>query len=304
MKRVVITGPTGTIGMALIHKFIENNVEVLAICRKGSKGIPKIPCSKYVRVVECDLSELKGFTDSERYEVFYHFAWEGTSGDARNDMYLQNLNVLYTLDAVLLAKKLGCHTFIGAGSQAEYGLFDGTLTPFTPTFPDNGYGMAKLCAGQMSRFYSHQLGMKHIWPRILSVYGPFDDEKTMVMSSIREFLHGNSLQYTKGEQMWDFLFCEDAANAMYLLGEKGRDGKVYCLGSGKTLPLYEFITEIRNCANIKSEIHFGAIPYTVNQVMHLCADITGLQNDVGFAPTIEFKEGIVKTIEWYRENFV
>ena len=156
-------------------------------------------------------------------------------------MHGQNLNVKYALDAVEAAAKLGCDTFVGAGSQAEYGRFEGALNGSVPAFPENGYGIAKLCAGQMTRILCHQKGMRHIWTRILSIYGPYDGDKTMVMSTIGKLLKGESPSCTKGEQMWDFLYSKDAALAMRLLGEKGVDGKVYCIGGGQARPLKEYI---------------------------------------------------------------
>lgn len=296
MKRIVINGPTGAIGTALINKCIEEEIEVLAICRKGSKRMENIPKSDFVTIIECNLEELLDLSIANQYDVFYHFAWEGTFGDFRNDMYLQNRNVKYTLDAVQLAKRLGCHTFIGAGSQAEYGRAEGILHPSTPTFPENGYGVAKLCAGQMSRLLCQQLGMKHIWTRILSVYGPNDGEKTMVMSTIKQLFNGEVPKFTKGEQMWDYLYSGDAANAMYLIGESGHDGKVYCLGSGEVKPLYEYICIIRDLIDSNLKLNIGAIPYSHNQVMFLCADIDDLKADVGFSPSTRFDEGIRKII--------
>ena len=97
---------------------------------------------------------------------------QGTTGAARNDMPLQTRNIASALQAAELAAKLGCNTFVGAGSQAEYGRTEQLLSPETPVFPENGYGMAKLCAGQMSRIRCQELGIKHVWVRILSVYGP------------------------------------------------------------------------------------------------------------------------------------
>lgn len=72
--------------------------------------------------------------------------WRG-----RNDMPAQIENIRYTIDAVRTAAAMGCRVFVGTGSQAEYGRVDGVLRADTPTNPENGYGMAKLCAGQMSR---------------------------------------------------------------------------------------------------------------------------------------------------------
>lgn len=299
MKKIVISGATGAIGTALIRKCIEENIHVLVLCRADSKRKKNIPNHPLVKVADCDLTSMKYWSDisDTGYDIFYHFAWASTIGTGRNDMYLQNKNVEYTLDAVHLAHKLGCSTFIGAGSQAEYGRFEGTLSADTPTFPENGYGMAKLCAGQMSRYECRKLGMKHIWPRILSIYGPNDGEQTMISSSIRNLLNGMKPSFTKGEQQWDYLYSSDAANAMYLLGLKGIDGKVYCIGSGIARPLSEYIFQLRDAIDPSAEIGIGDIPYSKNQVMYLCADISDLQKDTGFIPKVDFKEGIHRTIQ-------
>lgn len=228
MKRAVITGATGAIGMALINELIQNNIEVLVICREGSNRNNRIPKHPLVSVINCSLEALGNIQNStsKKYDVFYHFAWNGTFGSSRNDMYLQNQNVKYALDAVNAAHIFGCHTFIGAGSQAEYGRVEGMLKAITPAFPENGYGIAKLCAGQMTREAAHQLGMKHIWTRILSVYGPYDGDKTMIMSTIDKLKTGITPQFTKGEQMWDYLYSGDAGRAFRLIGECGVDGKI------------------------------------------------------------------------------
>src|SRR5699024_9923073 len=116
----------------------------------------------------------------------------------------------------------------------------------TPAFPESGYGMAKLCAGQMSRSLARQLGLKHIWMRVLSVYGPNDGGQSLVMSVIHALQNGETPRCTKGEQQWDYLYSEDAARAFYLAAERGKDGKIYILGNGKVRPLAEYIREIRD----------------------------------------------------------
>ena len=170
MKKAIITGVTGTIGMALLQELTDQGMEVLAICREGSDRNAQIPHDPKIKCIECSMDRLENITAEEygRYDVCYHLAWMGTTGKSRNDMYLQNRNVRYALDAVEMAARLGCHTFIGAGSQAEYGHVQGKLTPATATNPVTGYGIAKLCAGQMTRERAHQLGMRHVWVRVLS----------------------------------------------------------------------------------------------------------------------------------------
>ena len=226
--KAVITGATGAIGMALIEELLRREIPTLVFCRVDSARNSRIPDHPLLKKVNCSLSQMAEFQSDfdERYDVFYHFAWEGTTGEARNDMLLQNRNVRYTLDAVSLAARLGCHTFIGAGSQAEYGRVEGKLTPTTPAFPENGYGMAKLCASQMSRVACEQKGMRHVWARILSVYGPFDGGGSMVMSTIGKLTRGEKPSFTAGEQVWDYLYSGDAANAFIALAEKGRHGAI------------------------------------------------------------------------------
>lgn len=305
MEKVILTGGTGMLGLALIQLFIQKKIEVLVIVRPGSKRRNAIPVSDYVKVIECDLlnlSKVKGQI-KDNYDAFFHFAWDGTFGESRNDMQLQNQNVKAALDAVELAKAAGCTTFLGAGSQAEYGRVDGIkLGPDTPTKPETGYGIGKLCAGQMTRILCQQMGMKHIWVRILSTYGPHDGLHTMVMSGIIKMLNQERPQYTKGEQMWDYLYCEDAARAFYLAAEQGIDGSVYCIGSGQVRPLAEYITVIRDTIDPDIEIGFGEVPYYDKQVMYLCADIENLQRDTGFQPEISFEEGIRRTVQWYKEE--
>lgn len=303
MRKAVITGATGMLGIALIEQLISQNVEVLAIVNPNSSRKNRIPVSRLITIQECDLSQLSSLSKriSTKYDTFYHFAWMGTFGDSRNDSYMQNKNVTYTLDAVQLASMLGCDMFIGAGSQAEYGRVSCKLSPETTVNPDNGYGIAKYAAGKLSAIHARKLGIKHVWTRILSVYGPYDGEKTMVMSSILKLLTGQRPQYTKAEQMWDYLYSEDAARAFYLIGEKGRNDAVYCLGSGLPQPLSQFINEIRDEIDPSLKVGIGEIDYPPNQVMNLSADISNLTNDTGFLPQISFKEGIRKTIKYCKE---
>ncbi len=294
MKRVIITGATGAIGTALIKELIKKSVEILVFTRKKSKRNQNILAHPLVRIKFCALEDLNNIQNDTgmNYDVFYHLAWSGASGAGRNDMYKQNLNVKYALDAVGAAKRFGCSTFIGIGSQAEYGRVEGLLTPETSVFPEMGYGYAKLCAGQMTRDYALQLGLRHMWVRVLSVYGPNDGEGSMVMSAINKLRQGIEPEFTKGEQMWDYLYSGDAASALYTLAEKGSNGKIYVLGSGRARRLREYIEDIRDIVAPEMKLKFGAIPYKETQVMYLCADTTELKNDIGWEAKKNFREGI------------
>lgn len=219
----------------------------------------------------------------------------------RFDMYLQNRNVRYSLDAAKAAKELNCKVFIGAGSQAEYGVKSGVMRPNTFPAPVSGYGMAKLCAGQMTRHMCRQYGIRHIWPRILSVYGIGDGQQTLISSAILKMLDKKRFSMTAGDQIWDYLYSADAAEAFIAMAERGVDGSVYVLGSGQTKTLKEYVTIIRDLVDSTLEIGFGDIPYNQDQVMHMEADNSSLIEETGWHPRTKFEDGVEQVINRLRE---
>ncbi len=306
-ERVVITGATGMIGTALAAQCAAQGREVLAICRRGSRRNAILREMPGVEVLEADMGQYALMAQrrcQERFDVFFHLAWAGTTGNARNDMALQTANIRWTLDAVELAEHMGCRVFVGVGSQAEYGRSKVPLRPDTPAFPETGYGMAKLCAGQMSRRKCRDKGIRHIWARVLSVYGPHGGND-MITAVLQKLVRGEHMSLTAGEQIWDYLYSEDAARALRLLAERGTDGKTYVLGGGQSRPLREYLEILYRVVHEEMEhrglragtIGLGELPYGEGQLMYLAGDITELSQDTGFVPRFSFEEGIRSLLE-------
>ena len=304
VKRVIMTGATGAVGIPLIYELINNEVEVTVICRSESKRVVNIPQHPNVKIVEGDLKNLRSLKNTllDKYDVFYHLGWDGTYGEARQNLQLQLKNVQYALDAVELANCLECHTFIGVGSQGECGTTDGLISSSTACNPNTGYGSGKLAALHFTRIACEKNNMKHVWCRIVSLFGCFDGEHTMVMSSLKGMLNGQVMSFTKGEQVWDYLYNKDAALALRLLAEKGKHRSIYCLGSGNTRKLSDYITVMRDLINPELKIKIGEVKYYSNQAMYLKADITNLIQDTGFKPQYSFEQGIQETIQWIKER--
>lgn len=315
INKMVVSGATGAIGLALINYVLSRQVRVLAICHKNSRRIGNLPKSDNLCILELNVEEYSEFLNNKeemallgKYDCFFHLAWQGTVGKARNDMNLQMSNIQYTLDGVELAAALGCKCFIGAGSQAEYGRIEGKISSRTPAFPENGYGIAKLCAGQVSRIRCEQLDMKHIWARILSVYGPGDGENTLIMSAIKGFLNHTQTEFTAGMQKWDYIYSGDAARVLLGLAKWGKHREIYCIGSGKTRRLKEYIHQIYEVINGEDvsdeQLGIGYRPYMDGQVMCLQADITEwpaeLKQEFAQSPMYTFEEGVQQTIEWLK----
>ena len=306
IRRVVVSGPTGEIGLALINLLSEQQIEVLALCRPNSKRKKYIPQSPYVVIKECDLSAISDLpTMPTKYDAFFHLGWCGSYGEERDSLYLQTQNIKYELDAVNLAEKLGCKVFVGAGTQAEYGRKNKPLTPKTSVEPETAYGMAKLCAGWFSRLECEKKGIKHIWMRIASVYGPGDGPNTLITYMMKQLKYQQDIMLTPCEQIWDYLFSKDAARAFYLVAEKGVSGKTYCLGSGQAMPLKQYMTEVQKLIDeqkLLTQIIYGGKSYGENQMMYLCADISALKQDTGFKPKTAFEDGLKQTYHWYVKN--
>ncbi len=289
---IAVTGPTGTIGSEIVDYALHSGHKVIAIVRPGSARNSGLPSDPDLKVIECDMSDYRSLEGLERCDIFIHLAWMKTSNGERDDVYCQTENITYALDAVRLAHSWGASSFVGAGSQAEYGNCDGDLTADTPVNPTSGYGIAKYSAGRLCRMYCSQLGIRFCWVCILSVFGRNDLKTTLISYLIDSFTSNISPQLTACEQVWDYLYAKDAARALVLIGEKGVDGKTYVLGSGDKRLLKEYVLAVKNITGSSADPVFGVKPYYPHQAMRLCADIGELTRDTGFVPEYTFEDGI------------
>ena len=304
MRSAVITGCTGEIGNALVRLLLAQGWEVHAVCRPNSRRSRFLLQADRLRILECDLFDLASAAQAlpEKCGVFFHLGWHASYGAERLDPYGQARNILAALDAVNLAAKLGCSVFVGAGSQAQYGDTEETLTPETSMRPSTAYGAAKLCAEQMTRELCATKGIRHVWGRVVSVYGPCDGPHTLITYLMRTQLRGEEAILTPCGQYWDFLYAEDTARAFLSMAESGKDGQPYCVASGSCRPLHEYMHDFQHVLGGKAKLHIGGKSYTPNQRMRLCADISTLRADTGFAPLVPFLEGIERTWQWYAQH--
>lgn len=294
MNSIIVTGGTGAVGSAVIRSALAKNMNVTCIIHQGSKRLGNLPKDDRIRVVECNLSDYHSLNLEGSYDAFIHLSWEKTFGASRDDAQVQTHNIQYTLDACLLAKRCGCRVFVGAGSQAEYGVQSVDLTPSLPVTPESGYGIAKYAAGKLSAMFCNSIGLRQCWVRILSVYGPNDGENTLISYVIRELKAGRPPELTKCEQIWDYIYADDAGEAILAVARKGKNGKVYPLGSGNGRKLYEYIEDIRKFINPSVDVKYGSKDYFPHQPMHLVADISELTKDTGWKPCYSFLDGLKK----------
>ena len=105
---------------------------------------------------------------------------------------------------------------------------------------------------------------------------------------------GEHFSFTEGWQNWDYLYSRDAGEALCLIGRQNTGTRIYCLGSGESRPLREYILKMKDVINPSAEVGLGEIPYEEGAVMNLCADISELQRDTGWKPVVKFEEGLAE----------
>lgn len=298
---VLITGATGFIGTALCKEMMENGHNITAVIRPNSEKKDKIPIG--INIIELSIDKFNELQGS--YDLFYHLAWNGSSGADRNDFDIQNSNIKYTAEAIKAAKRCGCKKFIGAGSQAEYGVVRGVCTEETTTNPFMMYGAAKLASYHMGKVLAEQLGITFVWPRIYSVYGEGENPGTLMSYLIETLLNGGTPELSSCDNMWDFLYITDCAYALRLLGEKAlsNDGRcVYNVSYGAPQRLKTFVENVRDIINPFTSLKFGAKVSNPSRTFCLEPDITNLKDDTGFMPKVDFKCGVRMMLRWVKDR--
>lgn len=309
MKKIIVTGATSMIGIALINKALQSDKieRVYAVIRPNSCKVSRLMDDARIHIVPCEGSDYSNLASliADQCDVFYHLAWPRTATYQENydDIIKKYKNIQVELEAVNVAAQLGCHKFVGAGSQSEYGIVSsGMMGVDTPCNPVRADGVLHLAAGRLAMIVAKDLGIDCIWMRIFSVYGKYDRPNSMISSTINKLLANERCSFTKAEQIWDFLAADDIGEAFYLVGEKSQGNHVYCVGCGEARTLKDYIKIIRDVVNPDAELGFGDLEYPEDAVMNLYADISEIQKDTGWSPRTKFEDGIREVYEYKMKN--
>ena len=293
-EKVVVTGATSFIGKYLVKALLDKDYVVYVVVRDISKL--DIVHSN-LHIVICDFKDFNTLADKiiAPVDIFYHLAWDGTRGLERNNAKKQQMNVVATMEAMKACIKLNCQTFIGIGSQAEYGCYEGSITENCPTKPETEYGKAKLEVYERGCKLFPQYNVKFIWARVFSIYGVGDYEGSLIMSVIKKMLSDEMVKLTTCNQNWDYLHVYDATRALIAL--ISAPAGVYNIANGESHALYEFVLKIKGKLNSDSELVFGAIPYNTTGVVSLKPNVDKLKNATGWKPIVDFEMGIGEIIK-------
>ena len=299
--RIVVTGGTGFVGKWLVKEIAKHNNEIiLLIIDENDKPI-EFQNMANIKYVVCPLDKLETIDSNEisnkPIDVFMHLAWVGTSGQARADENVQLDNVKYACSAVRLAKRLGSKKYINAGSIMEYESFY-TLSKSNPAQPTMLYSVAKLSQDFFSKALCNKLGIEYVNLIIGNIYGVGEKSQRFINAMSRKMLRNEKIELTDCTQQYDFIYAEDAARAVYLVLEKGANNNSYYIGNSSPKILKEYVLEMKRVLNSKSEIVFGAVPFTNTPLSYQEFDMAKLSNELSFKPEISFEKGIAMIKEW------
>ncbi len=304
MNKVIVSGANGFLGRALCQHFSSHNISVIAIVRENCTKLEELRNLANVRIVYSELadySQLDEMISDRDIDAFYHLAWDGTSGAKRGDVTVQLKNIEYACDTVYACARMRVPRFVFASSIMAYEIqkiMDTDATPGINTL----YSTAKLSADYMLRALAGKQNIKYIRAVISNIYGPGEYSERLINTSLRKMLVGEHCAFSSGEQLYDFIYVDDAAEAFSMIGEKGVNDRTYYIGSQNPQKLKKYLIEMKNLVNPTLTIGLGELPFRGVSLSYDEFDIHAVQKDTGFIPRVEFSEGIKRTIAWIKEG--
>ncbi len=297
MKRVLVTGASGFIGRHSLPLLVEKGYEVYAVSSKASQE-----AIEGVHWIHFDLlgtGSMKEMVAKVSPSHLLHFAWVTTPGVLWRSA--DNLKwIKASIELLEAFAEQGGKRVVFSGTCAEY---DWSSSEFeeqrTSCRPLTLYGSSKLALHLILDAFAKEIGFSQAWGRIFYLYGPHEYSERFVPSVIRGLLEKQPIPCSHGNQIRDFLYVKDVANAFVTLLDSDVQGVVN-IASGIGVSLKQIIHKITTKLGDADLVRFGALESPMGDPDSLIASTTRLKDELGWRPQFSLEEGIEETISWWK----
>jgi dTDP-glucose 4,6-dehydratase len=328
--RILITGGAGFIGSHVVRRFVSRypqyqifNLDALTYAGnlENISDVMDAPNHKFIKGDITDATFIEGLFAIESFDAVIHLAAESHVDRSITDpLVFIKTNVLGTAVLLNAARqswknqngfKNGSRFYHVStdevfGSLGETGFF----TEHTPYDPRSPYSASKASSDHLVRAYGHTYGLPFVISNCSNNYGAYHFPEKLIPLMINNVVNSKPLPvYGKGENVRDWLWVEDHASAIDVIFHKGLNGETYNIGGNNEWRNIDLVHLLCRLMDQKLGRPAGTseklITYVKDRAGHdhrYAIDSTKLKTQLGWEPSIQFEEGLSKTIDWYLEN--
>ena len=327
-RTIVITGGAGFIGSHVVRLFVHQypDYKIINLDKLTYAGnlanltdIEEKPNYLFVKGDICDESLVKELFREQKVDGVIHLAAESHVDRSIKDPFLfAKTNVLGTLNLLQAAKEcwkddFSNKLFYHVSTDEVYGAleFDDTLfTEETSYDPHSPYSASKAASDHFVRAYHDTYGLPVVISNCSNNYGPYQFPEKLIPLFIHNIRNNKPLPvYGKGENVRDWLYVVDHARAIDLIFNEGKIGDTYNIGGFNEWTNIDLIKVIIKVVDKQLGRPEGTsdnlITYVTDRAGHdlrYAIDATKIKNELGWEPSLQFEEGIEKTVKWYLDN--